>query len=134
MEIRATKSINRTGVGCRHLVNEKCLYKERLNPGYADEWRCQILKRWETAYDEFLLRAERMGVSPDDAAKLWDRQFERLARDVASCPDYAFCHNEETPACVHCLAGVCLTKLPECEGRCRHFDDGTQPDNNTDQI
>ena len=129
-----TIDIEATGAGCRHLVDERCLYQERLNPGYASHWRCAVLQRWETAYDEFLARAERMGVASDDAPELWERQFQRLAHDVFRCSDYAFCHNEEAPACAHCLAGVCLLQLPACEGRCRHFERGTAAEKTTDHA
>jgi len=110
------------GNGCRHHTIQHCLYQEHLNPGYATKWRCRVLLRWETAFDEFLERAESLNVAQDAVPDLWGRKFERLARQAFDCEEYVFCQSGEAPACMHALDGLCRVALPACEGRCRHYE------------
>jgi hypothetical protein len=109
------------GSGCQHFAGGRCLYEERLNPGYTDCWQCSVLVRWESAFDDFLERAESFGVGQDAIPDLWERQFERMARGVFDCKEYTYSHGAEAPACVYGLDGVCLLSLPECKGRCRRY-------------
>jgi len=109
------------GDGCRHHTNQRCLYEEHLNPGYGTSWRCRVLMRWETAFDEFLERAEAFNVAQDAVPDLWGRKFERMARQAFDCEEYVFVQGGEAPACAHILDGLCHLALPPCEGRCRHF-------------
>lgn len=116
------------GNECQHYVRGRCFYEERLNPGYAEHWRCQVLARWESAFDDFLSRAEYFGVAQDAVPDLWGRQFQRLARDVFHCRNYTYSHEAEVPACRQHVDGVCIMSLPRCMGRCRHFMISTSED------
>jgi len=118
------------GQGCQHHLSGHCLYEERLNPGYMQDWRCRVLSRWESAFDDFLARAESFGIKPDAVPDLWGRQFERMARDVFDCKQYVCCHAGEPPACIHELDGLCMLVLPECRGRCRHYKVEEKQENN----
>jgi len=110
------------GQGCQHHIGDRCFYEERLNPGYSQVWRCRVFSRWESAFDDFLARAESFGVEQDAVPDLWQRQFERMARDVFDCEQYVYCHGEEAPACIHASDGLCIQAMPECKGRCRHYE------------
>lgn len=116
------------GQGCRHHAGGHCLYEERLNPGYAQHWRCRVLARWEAAFDDFLGRAEVFGVEQSAVPDLWERQFERLAREAFDCEQYVYSHGEDAPACLHAVDGVCRLALPVCEGRCRHHERYIEPE------
>lgn len=109
------------GEGCHHHIFGRCLYQEHLNPGYATDWRCRVLLCWESAFDDFLLRTERFGLSQSAVPDLWERQFNRMARETFDCEEYVHSPNADIPACVHVHDGLCRLELPECEGRCRHF-------------
>ena len=109
------------GDGCRHHTVERCLYQEHLNPGYTTGWKCRVLLRWETAFDEFLERAESFNLSQHAVPDLWERKFERLAREAFDCEEYVYCAGADAPSCVHAHDGLCRLVLPPCEGRCRHF-------------
>ncbi|MBI9078430.1 MAG: hypothetical protein JEY79_01660 [Pseudodesulfovibrio sp.] len=110
------------GQGCQYHLGGHCLYEERLNPGYTQGWRCRVLSRWESAFDDFLARAESFGIKSDVAPDLWGRQFERMARDVFDCEQYVCCQAEGIPACLHESDGLCILMLPECSGRCCHYE------------
>lgn len=109
------------GTTCRFFISGRCQYEEQLNPGYTQSWRCQVTARWETAFDEFLTRAEEFGVEEDAVPDLWSAQFQRMARDVFHCKRYVFDHGAPAPSCRNHAAGVCIMDLPKCPGRCRHF-------------
>lgn len=109
------------GDNCRHHTLGRCLYEEYLNPGYSSEWRCRVLACWESAFDDFLVRAELFGVAQEAVPDLWERRFERIARAV-DCEEYALCREADSPACAHVLNGLCRLALPLCEGRCRHYE------------
>jgi len=109
------------GHGCLYHTFGRCLYEEYLNPGYATSWRCRVLMRWETAFDDFLGRAEAFGVNQDAVPDLWGRKFERLARQAFDCEEYIYCHGADVPACLHAMDGLCRNSLPSCDGRCRHY-------------
>lgn len=109
------------GQGCRHHIAGRCLYEEHLNPGYAAEYRCSVLVRWETAFDNFLERAESFNVAQDAVPDVWGRQFERMAREAFDCELYSYAPDVGAPACAHNHDGLCRHALPVCEGRCRHY-------------
>lgn len=108
-------------VGCQCFHLGRCLYEERLNPGLHKAWRCSVLARWETVYDEFLDRAENFGLSEAELGLLWSRRFERLAEESLPCPDVRPGDGESMPECLHLLEDICLLRLPECAGPCEHF-------------
>ena len=109
------------GDGCWHYIFGRCLYEERLNPGYRRSYRCQVLNRWEAAYDDFLARAEAMGVEQENVPELWEIQFQRMAREAFHCRTHVFNHDFRPPACANELDGLCILGLPKCGGRCRHY-------------
>ena len=109
------------GSECQHYAGGRCLYEERLNPGYVQDWRCLVLLKWESAFDDFLARAESFGIVQDAVPGIWERQFERMARDVFDCEHYVYSYGGEAPACMNALDGLCMLVLPECPGRCRHY-------------
>lgn len=109
------------GDGCRHNRSGRCLYEEHLNPGYDPRYRCRVLARWESAFDDFLERAELFGVEQKAVPDLWSRQFRRMARKTFRCGEYEYHAEADIPACLHVEDGLCLLGLPVCDGRCRHF-------------
>ncbi|WP_147821587.1 hypothetical protein [Salidesulfovibrio onnuriiensis] len=107
---------------CRFHLKERCLYQERLNPGYCREWRCSVLEDWERIFDEFLHRAEAFGLELREVNELWARQFDRLMRGNLECDRYEYDPGQDPPGCVWQHDGLCIPALPECSGRCRHYE------------
>jgi hypothetical protein len=108
-------------VGCRFFQQGRCLYEERLNPGFHTAWRCLVLARWESVYDDFLDRAENFGLSEVELGVLWHKRFERLAEESVPCPDLLAGDGESMPECRYLLEDICLLRLPECAGQCERF-------------
>lgn len=115
------KIVRLPAAGCRSLFQGRCLYEEQLNPGLSTAWRCQVLRRWEAVYDEFLDRAENFGLAEASVPELWRRRFERLAEESVACPDYSQAPGGDMPECLHLFADLCLLRLPVCEGKCRNY-------------
>ncbi len=109
------------GTDCRHNVRGRCLYEERLNPGYHRDWRCRVVQGWEESYDDFLLRAEAFRLEAAAAAGLWESHVERMVRRGPQCRDFVP-GGDGVPGCSRALEELCLLRLPECSGRCRHFE------------
>jgi|MTBAKSStandDraft_1061840.scaffolds.fasta_scaffold00103_97 hypothetical protein len=109
------------GTGCAFFQRGRCLYEERLNPGYHDRFRCVILQGWESAYEDFLRQAEAFGLEESSASGLWQRRFERLAGAEPRCPEFQSSRDDELPGCVFAQEGLCLLALPLCEGQCPRF-------------
>lgn len=110
------------GTGCRFYERGRCLYEERLNPGYHEEWRCAVLVRWEGVYEDFLRQAEAFGLTDAAASALWQRRFERLAAAPPECPRFQPGPTDELPGCALSTEGLCVLALPECAGQCQHFE------------
>jgi hypothetical protein len=108
-------------IGCRYFQQGRCLYEEFLNPGLHTAWRCLVLARWESVFDDFLDRAENFGLSEAESGALWRKRFERLAEEAVPCPDLLSADGEAMPECRHLLADSCLLRLPECLGQCERF-------------
>ena len=109
------------GHGCRFFARGRCLYEERLNPGYTKKWRCGVLLRWESVYDDFLVRAEAFGLEEDELSELWRERLERLMLQEGRCERYVYSRHVELPSCGNSHETLCLLDLPRCEGRCRRF-------------
>jgi len=108
------------GKECLYHVRDRCLYEERLNPGYNRRWRCRVLQGWEASYDDFLLRAEAFQLESATVAGLWESRVERLVEQRPDCAE--FCRGgTEVTGCIHTLDELCLLALPVCAGRCRLF-------------
>ncbi|KAB1441180.1 hypothetical protein [Pseudodesulfovibrio senegalensis] len=99
----------------------RCLYEERLNPGYRQSWRCVVLEDWERLFDDFLVRAEAFSLDQQAAGEMWARRFERIVRDRFDCTHYEHTVDVELPGCVYQYDNLCLLRLPRCQGRCRHY-------------
>jgi hypothetical protein len=110
------------GSACRYYAAGRCLYTERLNPGYDESLRCRFLALWEKEFDSFLDRAEAFALDQQELAALWDRRFERLQQSGKGCEAYHPCENGGDQGCVNGCGDVCLLALPFCSGRCRHFE------------
>lgn len=110
-----------SGLGCRHFLAGRCLYEEHRNPGLDQELRCRVLTRLGRAFDDFLIRAEAMGLSEEQAGRVWQDRFpETLARQ-GSCRDYIPGDTTAFPDCGNAAGELCLLALPACPGRCRRF-------------
>jgi hypothetical protein len=109
------------GDACRFFRQGRCLYEERLNPGYHLSWRCLVLTRWEGEYDDFLQRAEAFRLDDAPAARLWEKRFEGLLREGINCPRFVSGGVGEVLGCSLLFGDVCLAALPACEGVCRRF-------------
>lgn len=110
-----------SGSGCRFNIKGACIYGESMNPGLEAGWRCAVLSRWEDAYDDYISRADNMGLSPENAAAIWKDRFERMVRDEWGCCDYHYDGSGDLPGCVHLYEGLCLRALPTCEGVCSNY-------------
>lgn len=106
---------------CRFHLKGKCLYEERLNPGYERQWRCLVMTRWEEIFDEFLRRAEAFGIEYDRVLQLWEARFQRLIDADPECEEFELEGAVTPPCCAHEYDALCLLELPLCDGRCRHF-------------
>ncbi len=109
------------GRDCRFFQRGRCLYEERLNPGYHAGWRCRVLARWEAAYEDFLRQADAFGLEEASASGLWRQRFERLAAGDPQCLQFQPSREGDLPGCVFVLEGLCLLTLPDCAGLCPRF-------------
>lgn len=109
------------GLGCVYYARGRCLYEEELNPGYNQALRCKVLLHWEAAYDDFLCRVDAFALDQDAVPDLWRRRFERLVQEQYGCDDFEHAPGAGPPACAFVMDGLCLLRLPRCEGRCRRF-------------
>ena len=112
------------GTACRFHIRGRCLYEERLNPGWNRAWRCRVLLRWERAYDTFLDQADNFVMEPATAKGIWENRLQRLMRLGHGCPDFEPGGKDEMTGCRHIHADLCLAALPACPGQCRNFDPG----------
>ncbi len=117
----ARKITSLPGTSCRFHVLGRCLYEERLNPGYNRQWRCRVLLRWEHAYDTFLAQADNFVMEPETAAGIWEERLRKLMREGHDCPDF-LPGGEDPTGCRHIFGGLCLEALPPCPGQCRRFE------------
>lgn len=107
---------------CRYFQGGRCLYEERRNPGYHQEWRCGVLCEWETAYDDFLDRAEAFSLAPADASRMWGERLKKLVARAAACPDYIHGGADSGTGCAYEFEALCLRLVPPCEGMCRRYE------------
>ena len=119
-EGRVTRVARLPAVACAHFIVGRCRYEESLNPGYEPGYRCQVLARLESAYDEFLTRADAFALEEELAAKLWRARCESLYAKIG-CPDYEPGDKNTCPDCALLADDVCLKRLPECSGRCPRY-------------
>ena len=97
----------------------RCVYEEKLNPGYHDDWRCAVLVRWEQEYDTVIRQAEAFNMEGAMAANLWERKATTLMyKGSAECSSRVSDYSGDMPGCVNFYSGNCLLTMPECGGRC----------------
>ncbi|MFW5837837.1 MAG: hypothetical protein ACOCVM_07490 [Desulfovibrionaceae bacterium] len=109
------------GTGCEHYLAGRCLYEERLNPGLDESRRCAAMQEWMREHDDFLNRAEAFGLDEQRAGELWSRKLERLSHLERDCPGFEPTGCAVLPECGRHLDGLCVSALPPCQGKCRHF-------------
>lgn len=98
-----------------------CMYKEVLNPGYHDEFRCRALVDLEAEYDTFLDRAEAFHLDEEMASRIWHSRLTRYAQGGCECPDFRPGDADSVPGCAFALGFLCLKALPKCGGQCTYF-------------
>lgn len=112
------------GTACRFHVQGRCLYEERLNPGYNPDWRCRVLLRWEQAYDTFLAQADNFVMEPETAVGIWEERLQKLMSRGHRCPDFEPGGVDDMTGCRRMHCGLCLAVLPPCPGQCGNFEPG----------
>ena len=110
------------GDACRYWAAGRCLYEECANPGLRVEFMCSVLRFLEDRFDEFVVRGDVLGLSADEAGRIWE---QRMAASLNIGWDCAqFTPVQDSPddvLCQHFLEGVCVLRLPPCDGRCRRY-------------
>ncbi len=115
------------GRACGHYAGGRCLYGERLNPGYHVSWRCRVLKQWEKEYDDFVHRAEAFGLEDAAAKPMLEKHFQKVLKQAIACPRFEPEASAGMPPCLHLLDELCLKELPVCHGVCRFFKPADKP-------
>lgn len=80
-----------------------------------------MLGRLGRAFDDFLLRAENMGLSEEQAGRLWQARFPATLAKEGNCQDYLPGDTTSFPDCLHAAGDLCLLAFPVCPGRCFRF-------------
>ena len=109
------------GEGCPHCRAGRCLYEEHLNPGLCLANRCAVLNRLCRAFDDFVLRADNLGLTDEQAEALWQARFPATLAKEGNCQDYLPDDTTSFPDCVHAAGDLCLLALPLCPGRCPRY-------------
>ena len=109
------------GRGCPHCLAGRCLYEEHLNPGLREANRCAVLNRLCRAFDDFVLRADNLGLTDEQAEALWQARFPATLAKEGNCQDYLPDDTTSFPDCVHAAGELCLLVFPPCPGRCPRY-------------
>ncbi len=123
----STKITPLPGVHCLHYLQGHCLLEERRNPGLHLQWRCQVLREWERAYDKFLAQAENFQLELGLATRIWGERLGGMLQQPAPCehylptPEQLPGEDEDVLHCLHSWAGLCILSLPDCGGVCDKF-------------
>ncbi len=107
------------GTGCLYYIQGQCIHKMKQNPTFHDEWRCLIVEQWEQAFDEYLAQVDRFDIDQDTAMKIWSRRFSKLV-GRPKCPDFVP-GDDPVVGCAKLHFDLCVTKIPSCPGRCKHY-------------
>ncbi|WP_232286142.1 hypothetical protein [Solidesulfovibrio carbinoliphilus] len=110
-----------SGQGCRHFLAGRCLYAEHVNPGLEEGFVCVVVHRLGRAFDDFLLRAENLGLGEEEAGRVWQARFPATLAKEGNCQDYLPGGTTSFPDCAHAAGELCLLALPACPGRCGRF-------------
>ena len=116
------KVIRLPGSGCRHHTRGRCLCEEHLNPGFHAGYRCLVLDGWEAEFEEFVDRVEAFGLGQGQAAGLWSKRFAALVRGGRDCEDFQPLPDGDPLGCVRFESGLCLLRLPRCDGLCPRYE------------
>lgn len=109
------------GEGCPHCLAGRCLYEEHLNPGLREANRCAVLNRLCRAFEDFVLRADNLGLTDVQAEALWQARFPAAMAKEGNCQDYLPDDTTSFPDCVHAAGDLCLLVFPPCPGRCPRY-------------
>lgn len=109
------------GEGCPHCLAGRCLYEEHLNPGLREANRCAVLNRLCRTFDDFVLRADNLGLSDEQAEALWQARFPATLAKEGNCQDYLPGDTTSFPDCAHASGDLCLLAFPPCPGRCPRY-------------
>lgn len=122
------------GTRCVHYKQGRCLLEERRNPGLHVSWQCVVLAQWESAYDHFLNQAEAFQLEIALATRIWARRLGGMLHQPGQCEEYHPRQDEageeqddDVLACAHAWTGLCLLRLPLCQGICKDFEHGEPP-------
>lgn len=117
-----TAPVRLPGDGCRFWADGRCLYEELLNPGLRVEYGCVVLNGLEKNFDAFVMRGEKLGLTTEQAGRIWERRMDAALNIGWDCANFIFLQDGpgEMP-CLHFRNGVCMLRLPACPGRCRRF-------------
>ncbi len=106
---------------CRFYKNGKCLYEEKLNPGYNRQWRCTVLKGLEGEYDKLLRQADNFHLDEHAFSEFWEQRIEEYLKSAVVCRKMVPHDEEGLPFCAALHKEICLFEQPECGGVCNHF-------------
>lgn len=109
------------GTGCRHYRLGRCLLAEHQNPGLRDGNACQVLLRLGRSFDAFLVRADNLALTEEQASRLWEARFPAILAKEGDCRDYLPGDTTTFPDCRHVAGDLCLLAFPVCPGRCSRF-------------
>lgn len=111
------------GHGCRFWTAGRCLYEEAVNPGLRREFACTVLLALEGRFDEFVARGEILGLSGEQAGRIWERRMAQALNIGWDCANFTALRDEAGDVlCGRYIEGVCLLRLPPCPGRCRRYE------------
>ena len=117
-----TRPLRLPGDGCRFWAEGRCLYEELLNPGLREDFCCAVLSGLEKNFDSFVVRGEMLGLTPEEAGRIWERRMDAALNIGWDCANFIFLPDGpgEMP-CLHFRNGICMMRLPSCPGRCRRY-------------
>ena len=111
------------GEGCRFWAAGRCLYEESINPGLRREFACTVLTTLEGRFDEFVVRGEILGLSCEQAGRIWEQRMAQALNIGWDCANFTPLRDDGGEVmCLHFIEGVCLLRMPCCPGRCRRYE------------
>lgn len=124
-----TSVLRLPGDDCRFWAQGRCLYEESVNPGLRREFACCVLVALEGSFDEFVVRGEILGLSGEQAGRIWEQRMARALNIGWDCANFTPLPGDDGDVmCRHFMEGVCLLNMPCCPGRCRRYELPSQTD------
>ncbi len=105
--------------GCEHYCGRGCLLRATMDPCLHEQWRCAVVREWERAFDEYLDQVDQFDIQAETATRIWCRRLARLVR-ASACGERKP-GGDSAVSCQNLYYGLCLLRLPKCEGRCENF-------------